>query len=418
MSKQKTLRELLELTLEIIHRKATLITARKSEAFFTRERVMGFTDLVQFVLHGVHASTACAVRRYLDTIGKGRKRMSQQALSKARAKFDHTPFETMVRETVQRYYSGEYDLNRWQGYLLLAIDSSTAGLPDDPALLKRFGGCGRGATAPTARISILYDVTNPMILDAAIERIQCGERELAARHIEWFEAISHVENVVYLFDRGYPSEGMLEILRAQGRLYVMRVSKSSFGCVQRALDADQIVRHSSGMDLRVLRFLLPSGEEECLITNLYELPFAEFEALYFKRWPIETEYSLLKEKLVLEGFSGRSENVILQDFWACIHVANLCAVAKSEADEAARAKRRGKENKYEYVANMNEVIGLMRDHLIAALVLPSVLGRARRMNAMVRLASRCVVPVRPGRSRERPEHPRVAKARFNRKVNL
>lgn len=418
MRKSKIICDMVEATTQIIYRKSTLEGARRRDADFTRQRVMGFSDLLSFILQGVRSSTTCALRRYFDKVGEKKKHMTQQALSRARAKFDHMPFETMVRETVEMYYSGEYTLKRWEGYLPLAVDSSTANLPDDPAVLAHFGGSGRNGLTPMARISLLYDVANSMILDAAIEGIGCGERELAARHMERFDALCKVDKAVFLFDRGYPSADLLEDMQANGRLFLMRMSKSCFTCVQEAREADQIVRHPCGMDLRVVRLKLSTGEEECLITNLYDLPYAQFGPLYFMRWPIETEYSLLKEKLVLEDFSGRSLNVILQDFWACVHVANLCAAVKEEADAKVKKQREGKKNKYTYAANMNEIIGLMRDNLVAALARPSALARTRRMNALVKLATQSVVPIRPGRSSPRPAHPRVAKARFNSKRNL
>jgi hypothetical protein len=50
--------------------------------------------------------------------------MSQQVFSKARSHFDHTPFEAMFREVTEEQYRGEYDLEHWKGYQILAVDGS------------------------------------------------------------------------------------------------------------------------------------------------------------------------------------------------------------------------------------------------------------------------------------------------------
>jgi hypothetical protein len=41
--------------------------------------------------------------------------------------------------------------------------------------------------------------------------------------------------------------------------------------------------------VRVVKFELPGGEVETLITDLFELPEECFPKLYFMRWPIETK---------------------------------------------------------------------------------------------------------------------------------
>ncbi|MDR2522156.1 MAG: hypothetical protein LBC93_00415, partial [Synergistaceae bacterium] len=123
---------------------------------------------------------------------------------------------------------------------------------------------------------------------------------------------------------------------------------------------------------------------------LFELPEECFPKLYFMRWPVETKYDVVKNKLPLENFSGCPKNVILQEFWASMHPAGMAAAAEDEANAAIRKKRAGKDNKYEYAANLNQII-------IAIEI------------------EKSVVPIRPGRSVERPLTPRKTKYHHNRK---
>ncbi len=41
--------------------------------------------------------------------------------------------------------------------------------------------------------------------------------------------------------------------------------------------------------------MLPSGKIETLITNLFDLDKSAFKALYFKRWPVEIKYDIVKK---------------------------------------------------------------------------------------------------------------------------
>jgi hypothetical protein len=147
---------ILEKLNNLIHTKIILRKARTKSTCFTRERKMTFPEIVLLVLAKINTSTQTALNRYLKTYSERAKRMSQQAFSKARGHFDHTPFEAMFRETVSMQYSGEYDLEQWKGCQVLAIDGSTLALPDMPELKAAFGGGGRGADSPSAKASILY----------------------------------------------------------------------------------------------------------------------------------------------------------------------------------------------------------------------------------------------------------------------
>lgn len=49
---------------------------------------------------------------------------------------------------------------------LIAINSSETPLPNLPALREKFGGTGAKASSPIARMSIIYDVLNDIIIDA------------------------------------------------------------------------------------------------------------------------------------------------------------------------------------------------------------------------------------------------------------
>lgn len=71
-------------------------------------------------------------------------------------------------------------------------------------------------------------------------------------------------------------------------------------------------------------------------------------SLYFKRWPIETKYNTMKNKLEIENFSGRTLISVQQDFYATMYISNLVAITKIMSDEEIKKWTKDKELKYEY----------------------------------------------------------------------
>ena len=74
----------------------------------------------------------------------------------------------------------------------------------------------------------------------------------------------------------------------------------------------------------------------------------------------------MKNKLELPNFNGFTENIILQDFWISMYMLNIAAVAKHEADAKIQAERADKDNDYEYQANVNTIIGSLRNRFAEA----------------------------------------------------
>ena len=148
------------------------------------------------------------------------------------------------------------------------------------------------------------------------------------------------------------------------------------------------------------------------------LPYEQFMPLYFRRWPVETKYDILKNKLELCNFTGCSPNAILQDFWASIHLANIAALAKAEADQAIQASRVSSGNKYTYQANTAQLIGSLKDRFICACLLQDGRCRRRAIQDIIDEIASSISPIRPNRSFRRNPWPRKAKFCFNRRSNI
>ena len=90
------------------------------------------------------------------------------------------------------------------------------------------------------------------------------------------------------------------------------------------------------LHLRLIRVELDTGEIEVLITSLIDkqkYPQKIFKDLYHKRWPVETDYSFMKQRLEIGNFSGTTALSVYQDFHAKIVAKNLTVILASPAQE-------------------------------------------------------------------------------------
>ena len=60
-------------------------------------------------------------------------------------------------------------------------------------------------------------------------------------------------------------------------------------------------------------------------------PYSDFREIYHRRWRIETFFSVLKSRLNLENFTGKSVECIKQDFYATVFISGLESILTSEA---------------------------------------------------------------------------------------
>ena len=135
-------------------------------------------------------------------------------MTKARNHFDHTPFQKIFCAVRDAAYDEENiaDMKRFMGLFLVAVDGSETALPNLPQLCEEFGGTGRCASSPTARMSIAYDVENDFILDADMTALSTEERKLALRHLEQVGILLPLKETLFIFDRGWSAyqEGAVE----------------------------------------------------------------------------------------------------------------------------------------------------------------------------------------------------------------
>ena len=401
----------------IVSASSTLEESRFKPQYFTRNRILPFEDLLRYLLSMHKTSSQSALNKFLERRGMT---MSQQALSKARSKFDHSPFLKLFNGVRDAFYGAEYlpTLRKFHDKFLVAIDGSETPLPNLPALLEKFGGTGAKTSSPTARMSIAYDVLNDFIIDAAFSPLTVSERDHAKDHIENVGKIIDLKDTIFIMDRGYPSRELIELLSKKS-YYLFRLrAKFSTGIGALPLGSHIITMYDD-VNVRIVKFTLPSGEVEALMSNLFDLDESEFKDLYFKRWRIEVKYDVVKNKLELPCFGGFSENVIMQDFWISMYLANMAAIAKNEADVKIKEVREDKDNKHEYQANVNTLIGSLRDKLADAVFSRNPAHRQKKLERIMTEIQKSVVQISHDDG-ETPRYENTRKVKFhhNKRSNL
>ena len=135
-----TLLECAEKIRAIFSNPRTLEEARTETRHFTRSRKMPFARLLECLLRGSKGATQSVLNEFFQGL-EGGIHMTQQALSKARTHFDHSPFLKAFYEVVNAEYNLTNDPNlpRRYGYKFLAVDGSIIALPNLPELKKLFG---------------------------------------------------------------------------------------------------------------------------------------------------------------------------------------------------------------------------------------------------------------------------------------
>ena len=399
------------------------VKAKRTKNAFSRKRKLSLVQLTAYLLSGYKEPSSLALERFCEK-HKLNMEYTQQALSEARQKLNPEAIKYMFEEIAKVPYR-DNDFEKHYGHRVLAIDGTTLALPTGSKELLEYYGCsGRGLTSPTAHVSILYDVGNDVVLDGTIGKYRKNERTMAREHLKANRPIPGTKDL-FLFDRGYPSYELIGELNSAGYAFVMRVrSKFDIGIddLQNADNAFEL-RDKTGKNsqkVRVLKFALSSGEQEVLLSNVFDetLTIEDFKKLYALRWDIEKQYDKLKNKLQLENFTGRTVVTIEQDFYVSLYLSNMAAYAKHDAEPLVAARNADNSNKYTYKVNVNHAIGLLKDSFVVALLLDNKRKKRKLINTVIRKLAKIVVPIRDDRHFPRPVNIRKCKYHFNRKSAL
>ena len=357
------------------------------------------------------------------------REVTKGALSQARAKLNPWAFRRLNEVAVAGFY-GEASYYTWYGMRVLAVDGSRLMLPRHETVIEEFGEHSFGPNSDSKRsmamCSMLYDVLNHLTLDAEIAPYSASERDLPVPHLE------KVNNGdLLLLDRGYPCFWLLFLLKAKGIEFCVRLkenwwlevnefSKSSekervvkFRLPKK--DRDKLSRHQdlweSELECRLIKVELGNGETEVLCTSLLDgqkYDTEEFGRLYRYRWNEEEAYKLLKSRVEIEAFSGKTAKAVKQDFHAKVFLMTMCAAFAHPIEEKVVAEYKAeKEGRLQQKINKTNSLAIMMD-----IAIPMFIKKKFReaLDTFDDLVFKTREVVRPGR--KVPRHKRQKKPHY------
>jgi len=389
---------------------------------------------------------------FIREVKKESIKYGKSAMSKARVKISPELFVDLNEGMIEDIYSDKEDVKLHYGFRISGVDGSTLALPNMDILkdkqqsedLKEIYGKGKnqkGEYATTPRISIMYDLENKFVLDGILSSIHSSEGFMAIEHIDKLLILKKKVKESYkdllIYDRGYPSMGLIKYHYKHGLDFLMRVNKKSFKAVvefKRSKKVDEIIeievtrgilnnlskekqhpnlkalikelKIGDKVKIRAVKVILKNGTVEVLLTSLLsqkDYKTEIFQELYFKRWGVEIAYDVLKNLFNLENFTGLTQIAINQDFYATILTNNICSLIMNDVmEEKVSLYNQSKERKYLYQLNKSFSIGCMKNSLV--LMLQKNVREEKIYQMIEDEILGNLLPIKPDRSFKRKKH--------------
>lgn len=394
---------------------------------FSRDRKLTIKCLILIIM-GFKSSIQRELDRFYKAVSQSDfsiRAVTKGAFTQARAKLNPWAFQRLNEIAVDTFYQGA-DYYVWHGKRLLAVDGTRMVLPNHPSVVEEFGQQKFGPQADSPRSlamgSMLYDCLNLITLDAQLAAYAASERDLLMLHLDKVKP-----GDMLLLDRGYPCFWLLFLLKAKGIDFCVRLKDDWWLKVKAFTESDERERivtfslpkkdrgkladypHVFEQELkcRLIKVELDSGEKEILCTSLLDTEqytYEDFVALYHYRWNEEEAYKLLKCRVEVEDFSGKTARAVRQDFHAKVLLMTLCAAYAHPIEErVVQEYRADEQRKHDQKINRTNALAVTQDILVGVFIRQQY---QRAMQAFDNLVANTREIIRPGRSEPRKKRPK------------
>lgn len=397
----------------------------QADGDFSRDRKLPMQRVAGLIINMPKRSLSIEIQEFFDSLEKDLEPSTKGAFSLQRTKLQALFFQVWNKWLVNCFYHYYGDkVKRWRGFLLQAVDGSTAYLINKREVIEYFGTQdNQHVSVPMARVMQLQDILNDITVWGDIGPITESEQAIMAGQVGQL-----YEDSLTLFDRGYPSYVLMYLLMNEEtpRHFVMRckvgfnnevkkfvrsrkTSKivewpASNAAIATLRQHGYIVTAKTTIKVRMAKIKLRTGEIEILLTNLYDekLYTAEdLKYLYGLRWGIETTYSKQKNQQQMEQFSGHRVICIQQDYAAGLFVANLQSLIEKQCENYLQ--QINTQRKYCYRINRNVSWAWLKHNIVKLFLQNDPEGILLQLQ---KAFERNIEPIRPGR-----HNPRIRKAK-------
>jgi hypothetical protein len=318
------------------------------------------------------------------------REVTKSAFSQSRSKLDPLVFKELNTIAADTFYQSA-DFETWNGMRLLSTDGSGLMLPNHPTIVEEFGQHSFGPKADKTRslatVSMLYDVLNLVTIDAQMNSYTTHELDLFEKHTQHLKPCD-----LLLCDRGYACFWAIFLLQAKGVSFCMRMRDAKWKVAidflkssenERFVEFSLPVKDRNRLSqfpqwwekkiiCRLIKVVLDNGTIEVLCTSLLdqkENPIEEFKELYHYRWGEEEAYKMLKSRVEIEQFSGKTALAVKQDFYAKVFAMTLCAINAFPIEEKVKAeyKKDGK-RKHDQQINRTSAMSMTHELIIGSFI--------------------------------------------------
>ena len=411
---------------------------------FCRNRKLGFERLILLITRLCKRTLSLELERFFHDLSDASLHAplsdrpspssllpcSVSAFSQQRKKL-HPCFFPLWNEVLYKsfYHYGDLAVNgsrikRWRNLRVIAADGSSVALVSNPALKAHFGGqSNQQGEFCAAKTFYYYDVLNELIVDARIAPYRTGELSIAYSQVHKL-----ADDSVTVYDRNFCNYRMMALhlwaerpkrflIRAKEQLgfiaeflaggsedEIITLFPPTADTIKKMRQSGFVVTANSGIQIRLVKVILPSGGIEVLATNLMAADgycAEDLKELYFLRWGVETSISFQKNILMLESFSGQSVVSVEQDFYATVLVANLqmCLIKDAQITlDEQRSSGARQEDKHPVQVNRNKSAARIKERILDLFIREEPSEILRQLHQCF---IRDVLPVRKGRSFER-----------------
>jgi hypothetical protein len=387
---------------------------------FSRERKLTFRHIVVLLMNLLTKSIQKELNHFFKLIRSEDfdiNEVSKSAFTQARAKLKAEAFVELSELITQDFYD-KMPWMSWLGHRILSCDGSTMVLPDSPQLREQYSthAFGSGEREKIiARISQLYDPLNDMILHASVGKYTDSEKSLNDSHLPYVQS-----GDVILMDRYYAAIWLFKVLQGKGAHFVCRLNESHWKVARQMVANGErekqveftvsrnhlgILQHhgieETKITCRLIALPLKNGDTMVLCTSL--LDQEKYSAtlvldLYKKRWGIEESFKVIKCRLDVENFTGKTPRAVLQDFHVKIFLSNLCSFLTLQQQLKIERQASDGAKKHPYKINRSFALSTLKDFPVYFFLKKSI---KRALHAFHEAIIRCLSIIRPGRTFQR-----------------
>jgi predicted secreted protein len=241
----------------------------------------------------------------------------------------------------------------WQGRRVFLLDGTTAALPSEDGLRKRWP-VGRTESAwPIALLVVAHELASGAVVRPEVGAMYGphadSELSLAKRMVARLPAKS-----VVMADRNFGVFGFVHAAQAAGHDTLTRLTKPRFESLKKAAQpagpgvwtlqwtptqanrlSNPELPADAAMTVRLHEFVGTSGQTLWIVTTL-DASTAALAALYAKRWDVETDIRQFKQTLECQALRGKSEAMILKELAIAAVSYNLVVQVRRIAAEQAQ----------------------------------------------------------------------------------